>query len=188
MVQQPAATGGTYTPWHPRHHIHRPAPRGQHITLYHMDRRRLLQVAGAIGIGCNRRSCACGGIRRHRPPGVPGRGHPHRPAPHGRPCHGTAVGAHPRDLRRGRRIVVADGGRLHPRLPGREPWAAQRGLHDQALSRRRAPDGRRRRALLLWPGAGLSRRQFRVSPDSRSRLRSKRARRRSCPTTVCRSA
>ena len=37
--------------------------------------------------------------------------------------------------------------RLHPRLPGRDARTHQRGLHDQALSRGRAADGRPGRAL-----------------------------------------
>ena len=46
-----------------------------------------------IGLAAIARRGARRAVRRHRPPGVPGRRHPRRPAPADRPGHRAALGA-----------------------------------------------------------------------------------------------
>ena len=66
-----------------------------------------------------------------------GRGPAGRTASPDRPGHRTEVGTHFGHVRRGRRVDVAVGGRLHPRVPGRRPGPTVRGDDDEALPRRR---------------------------------------------------
>ena len=92
------------------------------------------------------------------------------------------------DVRRRRRRSPGDGRRLHPRLPGRRARPRLGRDDDEALPRRRPPEGRRGPALRVRPRAGLPGRPVRAAPEAvRGRVRGGHAAR-SCRTTACPSA
>ncbi|MEZ4623758.1 MAG: glycoside hydrolase family 3 N-terminal domain-containing protein [Thermomicrobiales bacterium] len=103
-------------------------------------------------------------IRRYRPPGVRGRRHSRCATSGGRCGHRTALSAHQRHLQRGRGSGRRSRRRLHSRLSGERTRADVGFLHDQTFPGRWAAKDGEDPHFPYGQGAGLSRRQLRLSP------------------------
>lgn len=166
VAERRPGDGRGHPPRHPGHPLHRPAP---HLHRQHrrvLQLRRLLRLAGGAGSGRHRRPRARPPVRRHRPPRVPRRRLPRRPAPADRPGQRTPLGPPVRHLRLGRPADGRARGGVRARPAGPKP-RTRFGLRDgQALPRRRPPEGRRGPALRARQGAGLSGRHARAPPGA----------------------
>ncbi len=144
------------------------------------DRRglgQLLAVARHAGPGRHSRRRAGGGVRPDRRPGVRVRGDPRRLPPDRGRGDRAALGALPRDLRRGRDAHRRADRRRDPRIPGARARPEERRAHDEALPRRGAGERRAGRALPVGQEPGLPGRKARLPPACRGRRRSRPARR-----------